>query len=288
MMRGMSVRSMVRRCIVTCLERGIAWTHLDLDRLANKRLGILQYQTPLVSGEEHFLTKVFPDLLASMNGRPLVLDAGANEGDFASLVLDAVPDCEVHCFEPNPPTLARLVERLGHDGRVRLNGVAVGETSAMAEIFDYAERDGSQHASLYADVLTTQHRAVAITGTRVPVVRLDDYIDEHKLREISLLKLDLEGHELAAIKGTQSAIRRGSVAAVHFEFNEMNVISRTFLRDFYAVLSGFSFYRLRQDGLIPLGAYSARHEVFQYHNIVALRADLDRDVVARHCVKLLW
>lgn len=284
----MSMRSRCRKHFIGWLERAIEFVHLDLDRLANKRLGILQYQTPLISGEEYFLTKVMPDLMASSSSRPLFLDAGANEGNYAAVVLKAFHDCDVHCFEPNPPTFARLAERFGRDARVRLNRVAVGEAAAVAEIFDYAEREGSSHASLYAEVLTTQHRAELLTRTAVPVIRLDDYIRENQLSEISLLKLDLEGHELAAIKGAEATIRERLVAVVHFEFNEMNVISRTFLRDFYTALPGYAFFRLRQDGLIPLGPYNARHEVFQYQNIVALRTDLDRSAIARHCVTSLW
>lgn len=287
-MRSMSLKSRSRRRLIGWLEKTIEFAHLDLDRLANKRLGILQYQTRLVSGEEYFLGRAMPDLMASSSSRPLMLDAGANEGDYAAVVLKAFPDCDVHCFEPNPPTFTRLAERFGRDARVRLNRVAVGEAAGTTEIFDYAEREGSTHASLYAEVLTTQHRAERVTRTTVPVIRIDDYIQEHQLSEISLLKLDLEGHELAALKGAQSAIQDRRVAVVHFEFNEMNVISRTFLRDFYAVLSGYAFFRLRRDGLVPLGPYSAKHEVFQYQNIVALRPEIDRDVIARHQVKSLW
>jgi hypothetical protein len=55
----------------------------------------------------------------------------------------------------------------------------------------------------------------------------------------------------------------------------MNVINRVFLRDFYQVLEGFSFYRMVVDGLAPLGTYRARtHELFFGHNIVAIRDGL--------------
>ena len=59
---------------------------------------------------------------------------------------------------------------------------------------------------------------------------------------------------------------------IHFEFNEMNVASRIFFKDFYDLLKGYRFYRMLPDGLIDLGEYKAyQMEIFGYQNIVAIR-----------------
>jgi hypothetical protein len=52
----------------------------------------------------------------------------------------------------------------------------------------------------------------------------------------------------------------------------MNVISRVFLRDFYKLIPQYAFFRLDEGRLIPLGEYSTRNEIFQFHNIVAFNA----------------
>ena len=288
LMRLGIIKGRVRDWLTRLVEVGAEFVHLDHQRFADRHLGILQYQTPQMSGEAYFIGNVLPDLLTTSGGAPNIVDAGANEGGYTALVLGALNDCRVHCFEPNPPTFVRLAARHGNNARVKLNRLAVGEVPSTAEIFDYAGRDGSTHASLYADVLTTQHRAEAIESSIITVVRLDDYVSENDIDDILLLKLDLEGHELAALKGVREVIRSKRVSVVHFEFNEMNVISRTFMRDFYAELSEYSFFRLRKDGLIPLGSYSAKLEVFQYQNIVAIRKDINHDAVSRHVVKSIW
>jgi len=41
------------------------------------------------------------------------------------------------------------------------------------------------------------------------------------------------------------------------------------MRDFYALLPGWELFRIGPAGLIPLGPYKARHEVFLFQNIVA-------------------
>jgi hypothetical protein len=91
------------------------------------------------------------------------------------------------------------------------------------------------------------------------------------LQHISLLKIDTEGHEFEVLLGARNAIDRGSIEVVHLEFNEMNVISRIFCRDFFELLKDYSFYRMLPDGLLPLGPYTAvTCELFAYQNLVAI------------------
>lgn len=59
---------------------------------------------------------------------------------------------------------------------------------------------------------------------------------------------------------------------IHFEFNETNIISHVFFRDFWQQLPGYDFYRMLPSGLIHLKRYSPLLcEIFAYQNIVAIR-----------------
>jgi hypothetical protein len=88
--------------------------------------------------------------------------------------------------------------------------------------------------------------------------------------------VDAEGHELAILRGAREAIVSRRVDVVQFEFNEMNIFSRVFFKDFYDALPGFAFYRMVTDGLAEIGPYQPRtHELFFLQNIVAIRDDLD-------------
>lgn len=87
-----------------------------------------------------------------------------------------------------------------------------------------------------------------------------------------MLKIDTEGHELNVLKGARLTIAKGMVDVIQIEFNEMNVISRTFFKDIIDILPGYDFYRLLPDGLLPLGAYKILDfEIFAFQNIVALK-----------------
>jgi len=65
-------------------------------------------------------------------------------------------------------------------------------------------------------------------------------------------------------------IAENKIKLLQFEFNEMNIISRVFLKDFYSLLRGFDFFRLDTQRLIPLPNYDATNEIFKFQNILAI------------------
>lgn len=235
-----------------------------------RAMGVLNYENDRQSGERWFIGVAGQQARVGRWGpRPVVLDVGANEGDYANLVLDTIPDAEVHAFEPHPSTVQRLHARLG--GRATVVDSAVGEAVGSLELYDYDDGDGSSHASPYAEVFSSIHGEVA-APRRVPVVTLDAYLEEQGWPDVALLKIDTEGHELRVLEGATAALSRGLIDCIQFEFNEMNVVSRSFLRDFHTLLPRHRFFRLLPKGVVPLRG-APLEEIFAFQNIVAVRAD---------------
>lgn len=114
---------------------------------------------------------------------------------------------------------------------------------------------------------------------------IERYCNENNLEAVSFVKIDTEGSEFAVLKGAESIIKAGEIDAIQIEINAMNVMSRTFIYDFYKLMPHFTFYRLHRDGLIPLGPYRPQHEIFLFHNLLAVRAPLAERLPAE---RLLW
>ena len=64
--------------------------------------------------------------------------------------------------------------------------------------------------------------------------------------------------------------QQNKIKCIQFEFNEMNVCARVFLKDYYELLPQYQFYRLVEKGLKSLGNYSPKNEIFRYQNILAV------------------
>lgn len=256
----------------------------DYQNIYYKQRGVLCWQDSFVSGEAYLVSKVLPSL--NFGSNPTVVDVGANEGEFALAVKSALPSARIICVEPVLATFERLKNKVAQSHNIDVINAALGEENGSLEIYDYHDRNGSSHASLYANVLTELHKASEIRTDIVPVRKLDDIATGANLGDISLLKIDTEGHELAVLRGALALIRQQRLGMIQFEFNEMNVISRVFLKDFYDLLDGYFFYRLMRAGLLPLGAYTPKNEIFQFQNILAVRQDMEPQVAGhRVCLQ---
>jgi hypothetical protein len=69
-------------------------------------------------------------------------------------------------------------------------------------------------------------------------------------------------------------INGGNIKIIQFEFNEMNIVSRVFLKDFYQILKAYKIYRLCETELIPLFHYDSINEIFKFQNIIAIHDKL--------------
>jgi FkbM family methyltransferase len=242
--------------------------HQLLYKLSLRGMGILNYEDDLVSGEQAFIKRLLKGHLLE---KGIVLDVGAHDGDYAVMLRECGVRIPIYAFEPHPQTYERLkLKAASHGFTPRLLGL--GAKVEETWLYDYASLEGSQHASMYAGAIEDL-RSAPIRGWSIQLSTVDDFLRQEGQPYIALLKMDTEGAELEVLKGAARAISEGQIGAIQFEFNEMNVISRTFLKDFMDLLRGYTFYRLLPDGLQPLGNYKAAcMEIFAYQNIVALRS----------------
>jgi FkbM family methyltransferase len=222
-------------------------------------------------GEQAFLRRI------AKVREPVVFDVGANVGRYSAHLKRVCPSARIWAFEPNRATFQEL-NRTASEVRFTAVNVGLGETPGSLDLYDYsntAGRLGSPQASLYREVISGVHRS-EVTASKVTITTIDDFVRSERLAHVHLIKVDVEGHELAVLKGAATSINAGMVDIVQFEFNEMNVISRVFFHDFYDALPGYTFFRMVIDGLVPLGEYRARsHEVFFLQNVVATRPRLE-------------
>lgn len=195
---------------------------------------------------------------------PVVFDVGANLGAYATLVLGARPDARIWCFEPSAHAFERLTAALA--GRGVAMQVGLSDADGEAQLF--APTTGSPLGSLYR----RSHPSIEFKPTETVRLRtLDAVCRELAIERIDLLKLDVEGNELAALRGAKETLASGKVAAIQFEFGGSNIDSRTFLRDFFDLLEpAYRIHRIVRDGVVPV-RYDELWEVFTTTNFLAIR-----------------
>lgn len=269
----MSLKSFIAKGIIDIYRLTFArrrWWKLNvfLHGLALRGMGILNYENRDISGEKKFLEEY---LRSKQNS--IVVDVGANMGEYAALVIEIQPTAVIYALEPHPLTFERL-QPIARSKNFKAFHYACDAQIGPVVLYDHGGNDGSEHATMFREALK-ESDTVAPTIHIVEAITLDEFVRNNSIGEIDLLKIDVEGNELNVLKGCEATIRDHKVKAIHFEFNEMNILSHVFLKDFISALPGYIFFRMLPSGLIPLMDYQpVLHEIFAFQNIVAIHRTL--------------
>lgn len=226
--------------------------------------------------EQRFLKR----FAAQSGPNPLIIDVGANAGQFALSAVRFVPRARVIAFEPNPHAFARLESNVRVAGAaIELEQLALANQCGTLDLYDLDGQEGTPFASLNSQVVDCAARALRTERAEpmhVPVERLEDWLDRRGIDHIDLLKIDAEGSELEVLKGVASRLARGAIRHIQFEFNYCNVYTKAWFRDFVELLPNYGIARLLYSGeLLPL-QYSPKYcELFSYQVLIASLSRLE-------------
>jgi FkbM family methyltransferase len=151
------------------------------------------------------------DLTASLPDRfvqrgATVLDVGASWGLFTYHLSRRVGmDGAVFAFEPHPANSVVLQKLADKRSNVHFRPVAVSDAAGTAEMQVPRHRNRLVTAQSSLAHGFAEQAEVSVETIRVPTVRLDDEIDAAK--RIDFAKIDVEGHELAVLRGAASLLR---------------------------------------------------------------------------------
>jgi FkbM family methyltransferase len=170
---------------------------------------------------------------------------------------------------PSSAAFRELAQRFGGRGNVLLNNVALGAEQGEETL--YFDVPGSELSSLYPRRIE-HHGHRMNESERVLVDTVDHYCATRAVDHIDLLKLDVEGHELAVLRGASRMFEGKKIAMVSFEFGGCDIDSRSYLRDFFEFFFGYGMRLSRVTGfgtLHPIARYGEALEQFRTTTFVA-------------------
>jgi FkbM family methyltransferase len=163
-----------------------------------------------------------------------VLDVGGNVGEFAELCKQTWPESRVTSFEPVPKLARANEQRAG--GRWAVENIGLSDHSGR-EIIRYCVNQHS--ASTLLESGPTRRELFGIRDTFEPIevkLRRLDEAAPPLLDGRTLLKVDVEGHELAVLRGGVHVLEHVDVAIVEVNqapvfvgqptFDELDVLLR--------------------------------------------------------------
>jgi FkbM family methyltransferase len=159
------------------------------------------------------------DLLRIIGNRT-VFDIGANVGHH-SLFLSRYASC-IHAFEPWATVRDRLLEKitLNSIANIVVHPVGIGNEDALLTY--YAPTTANTGCGSFSPAHDAGNRPI---GT-LQVVQGDTYLDSRGIREVGLIKIDVEGWEKYALLGLRRTIARNRpIVSMEFSATTRNSLS---------------------------------------------------------------
>jgi len=182
------------------------------------------------------------------------IDVGANHGLFTHYLTGL---CQhVHAFEASPRMAALLRRGYVRRGNVTVHEVALSNTQGTATLQVPTFVGFSGYATLErADLTNKLDVDCALEQVHVVTRRLDDFA----LRNVSFLKVDVEGHEQEVLEGAVETLRREPVVVLA-ELEERH--RHNAVEDVSALLMGLGYqgFFLRGRALIGLHQFDSARD----------------------------
>ncbi len=142
---------------------------------------------------------------------PVIFDVGSNTGTYAANLCRMFPKARVFCFEPVPSTFSKLEAWASGTAQVTAVNLALGNRSGELDMHVHDD-----HPSSSSLLPSTANNAVLFPDTarqssvRIKAERLDIFVKDRALDLGSgaLMKIDVQGHELAVLEGARDTLNR--------------------------------------------------------------------------------
>ena len=134
-------------------------------------------------------------------------DVGANFGYYSWLLKSAAPDLQVLLIEPLPANASLIRATIQRNKFADVTLIEAGASDCSGEATLHADELGGSTSSLNDEVTFEQeHFGLSPKLIRVPLVSIDTLRAQRG--PIDLMKIDVEGHEAATLRGAAETIGR--------------------------------------------------------------------------------
>lgn len=175
-----------------------------------------------IGNEYDFYSKIEHEL-------KLIIDVGAAMSFFTNV------DCEIHFFEPNTEYFNKLLEFDNEKYVFNKKGL------------------GSKHEEkiLYNDLGSAYYRHVDginyDINEKIEIIRLDSYISEKNIKDISLLKIDTEGMEYEILSGMGDKLTLCKYIVFEYAWDTAEAAGVNF-SDIKLLLNEFDLFEMAEGG----------------------------------------
>lgn len=210
--------------------------------------------------------------------RKVVFDVGANVGHWSLAVAENLASADrIYAFEPSSRTFAKLQANTASRTNIHCFNLGLSGSDCTMEM---AHSDSNPEKSS-VELFSAESFNDKILDYRRETQTFragDGFCRDHSVDKIAFLKIDTEGHDYHVLEGFIAMLASGGIQVIQFEYNRLNIYTKTLLHDFYALLNpadaeGFAIGRIYPN-TVQFKDYSPLDENFIDGNFLAVRRSL--------------
>jgi FkbM family methyltransferase len=154
----------------------------------------------------------------------LIIDVGANEGQFAAAMRVEFPRAKIISFEPLPAVFETLRAKFAADPLLLPVQLALGDRNGVATMHQSAFSPSSSLLPMAALHVQEFPKSEASTAVEVPEATLDHWFAGSCLAaDAMLVKIDVQGFELAVLAGGSATVSQARAVLLEVSFEELYV-----------------------------------------------------------------
>ena len=172
----------------------------------------------------------------------VIFDVGANRGNTTLKYLKFFPNAMVHSFEPFPDSYKVFFDLHKNNLNVNLNKYALSNDIGSSILNVNKSVDTNSFLESKKIGANSDKSCVSVGQILIETNTIDNYCSINNIKEIDILKIDVQGSEIEVLKGALDMLRNGSIKLICIEtYFKQQYVNQPLFHDISKLLYNHNF-----------------------------------------------
>ena len=165
--------------------------------------------------DKYYHQKRINEFLIKLNLKK-VIDIGAHKGEFLENIMSLKNRIKVYSFEPQSKIFKDLKKKFKNKRNIKIFNLAISDSNSLKKMNINIKTSTSTFSSYnqnsflkkLKDFLLTGYKNKSVINSELVLANsLDSFCRKKKIKNIDLLKIDTEGHEMQVLEGAKKLLK---------------------------------------------------------------------------------
>ena len=152
-----------------------------------------------------------------------IIDVGAYDGKTSQIFSKALPDINILAFEANPEVFKTAQKNLEQHSKIQIHNYAISDKNEKMSFHVTANKVSSSLNSIDPTEIIAEDYKTELSITQKVEVEARKLDDLTTSKNILLLKIDTQGHELQVLEGATETLKRTRFVLVEMSNHKLYV-----------------------------------------------------------------